>query len=241
MFWGHVNDLWLKAFAMKAGAIIRDERRKLAWSQKDLADRIGVSQVAIMKIERGETVKSKFFPKIAEVLGIDLALLDPTLSKGSTPPVTTRSGAMEGRPLQVFPNEQLRTRHDLPVFSTAQGGTGALVLSNQPFREIIRPQNLVGINDAFGVLIVGNSMAREYREGDIAYVDPHLPPRVGDACLFQSEKDGTVEAVIKYLEKPAEVSAEVWHVSQSNPEKKFTLKKSDWQTCFVLVGKQAGR
>jgi len=241
MFWRNVVELWLKAFAMKAGGLIRDKRRELGWSQKDLAERVGVSQVAIMKIERGETVKSKHFPKIAQLLGLDLALLDPTLVKGHVHTVTTRGSAPPNRALQVISNEQIKGRYDLPVYSTAQGGTGALVLSNQPFRHIARPLNLDGIQDAFGVLIVGNSMAKEYREGDIAYVDPHLPPRVGDACLFQSENHGTVEAVIKYLEKPAESSPDLWHVSQSNPEKKFTLKKAEWQKCYVLVGKQSGR
>ena len=233
---------------MKPGEIIRDARQKRGWSQKELGSRIGVSQVAIMKIENGDTEKSKHIPKIAEVLGLDLAQLDPALDKRTVhtaprtlSPVKERSSVTDVTALTTLSKEQLTGRYDLPVFSTAQGGTGALVLSNEPFREIARPQNLVGIKDAFGVLIVGHSMAREYREGDIAYVDPTLIPRVGDACLFQSDKHGTVEAVIKYLERPTEASKDVWHVSQANPERKFTLKKADWQTCYVLVGKQAGR
>lgn len=236
-------ELWLKAFAMKAGQKIRDERKRRGWSQKDLADQVGVSQVAIMKIERGETTKSKFFPKIAQTLEMDLAELDPSLTHGSIVPVlkdkkTTsagRSGAYR------FEQDQLLGRTDLPVFSIAQGGPGALVLSNQPFRTIARPHSLQTVEAAFGVLIVGSSMSPEYREGDIAYVDPHLPPRSGDACLFQKEEHGTVEAMIKYLDKSPHHSDDVWHVRQQTPEKRFTLKKTEWSKAYVLVGKQSGR
>jgi transcriptional regulator with XRE-family HTH domain len=226
---------------MKAGGIIREKRKEIGWSQRDLADRVGVSQVAIKKIETGETVKSKHFPKIAQLLGIDLAEIDPALSSNSISTGVNFPRAGTKAPLQRFEQEQLTGRHDLPVFGTAQGGPGVLVLSSQPFRVISRPHNLQGIENAFGILIIGNSMFPEYREGDIAYVDPHSPPRAGDACLFQSERNGDVEAMIKYLDKSPHSSDDVWHVRQQTPERKFTLKKADWQKCYVLVGKQSGR
>lgn len=234
-------ELWLKAFAMKAGKIIRDARKERGWSQKDLADRVGVSQVAIMKIENGQTTKSKHFPKIAQVLNLELSDLDPALSPGRSSTDSKLTSVVKKPQVERFKQEQLIGAHDLPIFSLAQGGPGALVLSNQPFRTIGRPHNLQSIEDAFGVLIIGDSMFPEYREGDIAYVDPHVPPRSGDACLFQSDKDGTVEAVIKYLDKSPHNSPDVWHVRQQNPEKRYTLKKEDWQKCYVLVGKQTGR
>jgi transcriptional regulator with XRE-family HTH domain len=58
---------------MEPRDIIREARERRGWSQKDLADRAGVSQVAIAKIESGATVQSKFLPKIAQILGLDLA------------------------------------------------------------------------------------------------------------------------------------------------------------------------
>lgn len=225
---------------MKAGKIIRDAREARDWSQAELAQRVGVSQPAIMKIETGKTVKSKHFPKIAEVLDLDLSELDPALSQSRITTAPKIPSAAK-KPLVRLEQEQLMGRPDLPVYGTAQGGPGVLVLSSQPFRTISRPHNLQGIEDAFGVLIVGNSMAPEYREGDIAYVDPHTPPRQGDACLFQSHRNGDVEAVIKYLDKSPHGSPDIWHVRQQSPERKFTLKKADWQICYVLVGKQSGR
>lgn len=56
---------------MATGAQIRQERERRGWSQKRLADEIGISQVAIKKIETGETVKSKHLPDIVRVLGLN--------------------------------------------------------------------------------------------------------------------------------------------------------------------------
>src|SRR4030088_2930074 len=70
---------------MEPRELIREARERRGWSQKDLADRAGVSQVAIVKIESGPPVQSKFLPKIAQILGLDLADLDPSLKGVALP------------------------------------------------------------------------------------------------------------------------------------------------------------
>jgi transcriptional regulator with XRE-family HTH domain len=69
---------------MQPGEIIKEAREKRKWSQKDLGDRVGISQPAIKKIEAGDTTQSKFLPKIAQILELDLATLDSSLN--SVPP-----------------------------------------------------------------------------------------------------------------------------------------------------------
>lgn len=66
---------------MEPGDVIRQAREQRNWSQKDLADRVGISQPAIRKIEGGSTNKSKHLPKIAQVLGLDLQQLDESLDR----------------------------------------------------------------------------------------------------------------------------------------------------------------
>lgn len=230
---------------MQAGNLIRTERKKRQWSQARLAKEIGTSQPAVKKIEDGTTVKSKYLPKIAEVLSIPLAKLDPSLSQnlgGNVNQSGNVNPPSRNHPLQTIPGDQLMGNYDLPVHAIVEGGRGALVLSSEPFTSIARPNVLAGIKGAYGVLIRGNSMAREFNEGDIAYVNPHKPPRNGDPCVFQSQKeDGTVEATIKYLARSPDASDTLWYVEQSNPPRKFTLKKAEWQLCHVAVGKQSGR
>lgn len=226
---------------MEAGKLIKAERLNRGWSQAELGKRVGISQPAVKKIEGGSTSKSKHLPKIAQELGIPLDKLDPSLSRSA-------NGSDAGVPdaqkttLQIIPNEQLMGKADLPVFAIVQGGRGALVLSSEPFTRVARPHNLLGLRDAYGVLVKGNSMALEFNEGDIAYIDPHKPPREGDPCVFQCHaEDGEVHAIIKYLARSPDASDTLWFVKQTKPAKRFTLKKSDWQICHVAVGKQSGR
>jgi transcriptional regulator with XRE-family HTH domain len=236
---------------MEPGELIKEARKRRQWSQADLAKRVGVSQPAIKKIEAGDTTQSKHLPKIAQLLGIDLSLLDRSLAKNQD--LAPKEGASVNQrsdsvvqprnvALQTIPGDSLMGSVDLPVFAFVQGGQGALVLSNEPFSRIARPHNLIGIKNAYGVLVIDDSVAREFNSGDTAYVNPFLVPRKGDPCVFQGHhEDGTVVAVLKYLRRSPDASETVWYVSQTNPEKDFTLKKSEWQICHVVVGKLSGR
>ncbi len=229
---------------MDSGKLIKTERLSKGWSQAELGKRVGISQPAIKKIEGGSTNKSKYLPRIAQALGIPLHKLDSSLSQIANQPKISENGigTPDSHTLQIIPNEQLMGIGDLPVFSIVQGGRGALVLSSEPFTSVARPQNLLGIKDAYGVLVKGNSMALEFNEGDIAYIDPHRHPREGDPCVFQCHADdGEVHAMLKYLARSPDASDILWFVKQTRPAKKFTLKKAEWQICHVAVGKQSGR
>lgn len=231
---------------MEPREIIREARETRRWSQAELGKRVGISQVAVMKIEGGKTVKSKHLAKIAQVLDIPLAQLDSSLSRSSEGNINHTKGInypVRNPTLKMIPGAELMGEDaDLPVYSIVQGGKGALVLENEPFTYTSRPKRLVGKTGGYGVLVIGNSMAREYNENDIAYVDPRLHPRKGDPCVFQgTREDGTVEAMIKYLDRSPDASETLYYVSQTNPPKKFTIKKADWQKCHVAVGKESGR
>lgn len=234
---------------------IRAVRQLARLSQEKFAESLGTSRGAVGNWELGKGIKHENLAQISEKFAVSLdwlssgagnaPKLDPSLSqrgKGTVNHSTRDSVTVPSHPLHPIPSEQLMGKTDLPVYSIVQGGRGALVLSSEPFTSIARPQNLLGIKDAYGVLVKGNSMAREFNEGDIAYVDPHKPPREGDPCVFQSHgDDGTVEAVLKYLARSPDASNTVWYVEQTNPSKKFTLKKAEWQICHVATGKQSGR
>lgn len=231
---------------MEPGIVIQAERTRRGWSQEDLAKRIGISQPAVKKIESGETKKSKHLPKIAQVLEIPLSKLDQSLMSSGT---ELKAHAVEkSRPntnseLHIFPAGDLLGDVDLPVHAIVRGGTqGALVLENEPFTRTKRIRRLFGNKSAYGVLVIGDSMAREFQENDIAFVDPHLHPKKDDPCVFQGEReDGTWEAMIKYLDRSPDASETVYHVYQTNPERHFTLEKAEWQRCHVVVGKESGR
>jgi transcriptional regulator with XRE-family HTH domain len=54
------------------GQKIKNARRSLGWSQEKLAEEAGTSQSTIERIENGGSVRSRFLPEIASLLGIQL-------------------------------------------------------------------------------------------------------------------------------------------------------------------------
>ena len=55
--------------AVQQGALIRFARENKGWTQKQLGDRIGLSQKAVSKIECGHGTNSVLIFRIARVLG----------------------------------------------------------------------------------------------------------------------------------------------------------------------------
>jgi phage repressor protein C with HTH and peptisase S24 domain len=132
------------------------------------------------------------------------------------------------------PGEDLVGDRDLPVFSTAEGGRGSLILSNDAVDWVVRPDPLLRVKDGYGMIVTGDSMSPEHKSGSMALVNPHLPWHAGDTCVFRSvSDDGTEIACIKELRRWTDTT---WHVRQYNPKKDFTMKRSEWQVCHVTVG-----
>lgn len=194
------------------------EREKL--SQQELATRIGArSQNTINAIEQGATQKSRYLADIARVLRVSLTDLDP--AQGSTDTAVIPGGDLVG------------ATRDLKVFGSVEAGEGALVISSEPVDTVRRSANLENVRGAYGVIVVGESMIPALRPGDTALVNPHLPARAGDLCIFMSEKDGTFIATIKEY---VGLAKDAYRVKRYKPsEVEFLLKKKDWPRCHVVV------
>lgn len=207
---------------MEPRDIIREAREKKGWSQKELGDRTGISQVAVMKIESGATVQSKFLPKIAQVLGLDLASVDSTLT---SLPFDDRPIQREGRP-------------DFRIYASAEGGPGEIIRSAEPVDFVPRPTHLIHVRDAYGLFITGHSMEPEYKSGEMAIVEPSMPLISGEVYIFYAEHQGEARATIKHLRRP---TAEKWLVSQHNPpegmSKDFALPRKEWTIAHRVTGK----
>lgn len=209
--------------AMEPREIIREAREKRNWSQKELGDRVGISQVAVMKIESGATVQSKFFPKIAQVLEIDLSKLDPSLNSQAIAP--ERPLQRDGRP-------------DFKIYASAEGGPGEIIRSAEPVDFVPRPTHLIHVRDAYGLFITGNSMEPEYKGGEMAIVEPSMPLVSGEVYIFYAEQHGEARATIKHLRR---ATADKWLVSQHNPpegmSKDFALPRKEWTVAHRVTGK----
>jgi len=197
-------------------------RREAGLSQPALADRVGCSQQLIAALEAGATKRTKFLPRIAAALGVEPGQLDPDYAHfgrfASVPPV---SPVMAGR--------------DFPIYAAEERGEGQMVLSADPVDFMQRPWPVIRVNDAYGLYVVGESMVPEYRPGDIAIVNPHIPVVADEVYIF---RQGRSQATIKHL---ARALADTWHVRQWNPpegsDKDFILSRIDWPTCHRVLGK----
>lgn len=214
--------------AMEPGEIIKQAREKRDWSQKTLGDHVGISQVAIKKIEDGDTVHSKFLPKIAQLLDLDLAQLDPSLSE--------RAALPAGLPPVGDPYGP----KDFQVFAAAEGGPGEILRSVEPVDWWPRPIEVQQVRGAYGMYIVGTSMIPDFSPGHVAVINPNLPHVAGKPYIFYGEiESGQVRATVKILRRH---TGDAWHVMQHNPpagqKEDFILPRKVWREAHRIVGRQ---
>src|SRR5262249_10750465 len=210
------------------GDAVRAAREEARLSQLDLARATGVSQQLIAAIETGRTRSTKFLPRIALALNKRPGELDADW----LPVDDQRHGASPAG----FGDR------DLPVFASAEGGEGQIIVSPDPMEVIPRPSPVAGVREAYAVYITGESMVPEFEPGDLAIVNPHLPPIAGVTCIFYGDKGGTARATIKRLRRQPQ---DAGHVRQGNPpagmKEDFRLRRADWPICHRTVGKHSRR
>ena len=75
------QDFQEKAMAWYYGELLRDKRKELRMTQKELADKMGRKQSYIARVERGDTdIQLSSFIRIVETLGFNLSLTEKELA-----------------------------------------------------------------------------------------------------------------------------------------------------------------
>ena len=76
---------------------------------------------------------------------------------------------------------------DVPVMGTAAGSLlrGAFQLEGGIVDYVRRPPALTGTRDIYALYVEGSSMEPQYFPGDLIYVSPHKPARLGDIVVVQ--------------------------------------------------------
>nr|CRH06266.1 putative HTH-type transcriptional regulator for conjugative element [Candidatus Magnetococcus massalia] len=210
---------------------IRTAREYAGFTQKELADRVDISQTAIHKLECGRSRSSRRTVAIALACGVNPIWLE------------TGEGDMilggAGRGAQV-------SDLDAPYFlSGAQDFISAPILNWQDARfwpnekeqmETDTPQGYAPIphiagNRSFGLKISGDSMSPEFSEGDVIVVDPEMEAKHNHFVVVYlphendvTFKQLTIDGGRRYL-KPA------------NPRYPIIPMDEDARVCGVAVGK----
>lgn len=228
------NTVGVKLIGMNPAETIRAAREARDMSQADLgraiSPKVPVSQSTIDKIERGLTKKSKWFPAIAAVLEIPLAKIDPDMA--------ALGGPQTG--LQPIPDRPHSADANFPVYASAEGGPGEILVTTDPAGWIPTPSPVERVAGAYGLYVVGTSMEPEFEAGDVALVNPHLPVIPGGTYIFYAERDGAARATIKRLRR---ATTDSWLVRQHNPpegqKQDFTLSRKEWTVCHRVFGKHS--
>lgn len=228
-FKGNLGTMEKLKDALTRGAKIKMAREAANLSQDDLAARAGCQQPTIDRLENDRVKNSRFLPKIAAVLSKPLSYFDAELAGADIPPLTTVTQPLLGE-------------RNLPVHAAAEGGGGTMVLTSDPVDYVRRPEPLANVRDAYGIIVVGDSMEPAFEPGDMLLVHPHLPPQPGKDVVLYAQRDGETRATVKRLRR---ATPDAWHLIQHNPPKggkrEFVLSRKEWQTCHLVVGKYSRR
>lgn len=220
-----------KVFRMGTiGENVRRLREAAGMSQDDLAVAAKTTQSTIDRIEREEVANSRFLPRIAGALRASLSELDESYSNVPDGPQ---------RPA-LAPVADGYGPKDFRIYSAAEGGPGEIIRSAEPVDWWPRPIEVQQVRGAYGMYIVGTSMAPEFEPGHVAVINPNLPHIGGKSYIFYAEENGgVVRATVKRLRYE---TGDGWHVTQHNPpdgqKPNFVLKKTPWALAHRIVGRQ---
>lgn len=105
-----------------------------------------------------------------------------------------RAAIQEVEPVAAFnlSSVQAAMPQNMPVFGTAAGSMavrheGAFELESRVVEYVRRPPALTSVSDAYAFYVTGGSMAPEHKPGDLRFVHPHKPARVGDSVVIQAQ------------------------------------------------------
>lgn len=221
------------------GSRLRYARNAKGLTQQELADALGINRVNVSTWESNATKpETSRIPELVELLGIDEGWLFS--AKGDAPKKIEGASRSKKPAVELVPGSQLLGTGRMPLYTGAMGGDGHVIITFDAIDYVKRPAELENVKGGYGLLIVGESMVPAFWPGDMALVNPHLPPaRQKNVILYHTPPHGgEVEAIVKQLNGWNERE---WSLQQYNPLKEFTEFRQEWPVCHRVVGKYDAR
>lgn len=190
---------------------VAKRREQLGLSQKNLAEKIQVSQQSINKIESGQTRSPRNLDKLAEALEVS----PQWLLFGDKPAPVIANDAFDNEikasSLRVEEWESMNRDKDefaeVPVLNVeAACGDGAMPDNEHeiyalPFRRYTLRRMGVNARNARVVRVIGNSMAPVLRSGDVVGIDTANNSTIIDGDLY-AIRDGNLIRVKQLVPRP---------------------------------------
>ncbi len=167
------------------GRIIADKRREKGLTLDEVGTRVGVTKSTIQRYEAGliATPKQAVLESIARTLSID-----PVVLTGKKPPMPSNSEPF-------YPNEQ---KIAVPILGKVAAGMGAYADSNI-LGYIMEEKNKLSASSDYAYLLVeGDSMYPEFKDGDKVLVECCPTAQTGDYAVVMVDDDNGVVKKIEF-------------------------------------------
>ena len=130
----------------------------------------------------------------------------------------------EVRPADVELPSRSAMPQDVPVLGTAAGSEEGAFQIDGVVEYVRRPPGMMGVRDLYAIYVVNSSMEPEHHPGDLRFVHPGRPVRIGDTVVVQTKvgEHGTVQAYIKRL---ARLTPDSVVLVQHNPPTTIEIKR----------------
>ncbi|MBF0584541.1 MAG: LexA family transcriptional regulator [Magnetococcales bacterium] len=210
-------------------------RKHAKLTQKELADRVNISQTAVHKLESGRSRSSRCTVAIALCCGVDPIWLDTGRGEmslvGATPGMTRDEFAKSDGKCEVHRATPLFARLPLVSWEEASQSCGEPTESFHPTAEAwlpIAPKENVR---TFALRVPDDSMTPEFREGEIIIVDPAQPGKHNLFIIARVEGDAmpTFKQLIIVGNKT--------YLKPLNSRYPLIDVQGDVRVCGVVVGK----
>ncbi|NJA85950.1 helix-turn-helix transcriptional regulator [Escherichia coli] len=170
---------------------LKSERKKAGMSQAQLAEKIGLSQQSVAKIENGETQQPRKIKEIAKVLGVSQKWLQLGIEdNASFPDLVVKEAESTALDPDIFANIPV-----LDVELSAGNGCLAEIVESTvdwfPLRRIDLRKAGVCVSNAKIVKIWGNSLLPVLNNGDFVAVDVSQTVPIRDGDLY-AIRDGVL-------------------------------------------------
>ncbi|QHJ78446.1 MAG: hypothetical protein [Bacteriophage sp.] len=186
------------------GEILKRYRRAAHLTQKNVADALGVNRVSVTQWENGSAKPNiERLGELAKLFGVPIdALLTGTPLNTVIPTANIKNDVI---PADVGLPPRQYMPQDVPVMGTAacNADHGSFKLDASIIDYVRRPPGLLTTKDVYALYVEGDSMEPRFTAGDLVFVHPRKPVRIGDSVVVQIAKSENepIEAMIAVLSK----------------------------------------
>jgi phage repressor protein C with HTH and peptisase S24 domain len=211
--------------------------------QRDLATHFSVSEQAVSQWFRNESVPdmAKMFD-LAKLLGVRAEWIlhgtEPRTDPTTQAAAANSSGFVAKVPELTVPEINIQQwPRDVPILGGAAcGEDGLFEFNGQTLDHARRPPRLLGVAGIYSLYIHGESMAPWREPGELVYVHPHQPVKIGDYVVVQMEPEGPGALPAAYIKKLQRRTAEKLVLAQFNPAEEKTLPMKKVRAIHRIMG-----